>query len=107
MNAKSLTDRLSWIATVAAFVIACVDTLSQPVILQGFRPSAKNKVDSELTTKFARMCDDRFVVFSAERPPEFQTNLQDDFLRRASKLQNGFLRRAFEQLFTPFAAGVV
>jgi hypothetical protein len=107
MNAKSSTDHLSWIATVATFVIACVYIFSQPVVLQKFQPSAKNKVNSELATKFARMWDDPFVVFRPERPPEFWTNLQDDFLRRASILQIQFLRRAFEQLFAPFAAGVV
>ena len=107
MNAKSSTDYLSWIATVATFVIACVYIFSQPVFLQNFQPSAENKANSELATKFARMWDDPFVVFMSERPPEFSTNLQDDFLRRASILQIEFLRRTFEQLFGPFAGGVV
>ena len=96
MNAKLLTDHLWWIA-VATFVIACVYIFSQPVVLQKFRPSAstaKNKVNSELATKFAWMWDDPFVVFQPERPPEFWTNLQDDFLGRASMLQIDFLRRA-------------
>jgi hypothetical protein len=106
MNAKSLTDRLTWIAT-ATFVIASVDIFSQPVVHQSSGPpalSAKNKVDSELITKFARMWHERCVVSPPERPLEFQTNLQHDFLRRASNLQIDFLRRAFEQIFAPFAA---
>ena len=115
VNAKSLTDRLSCIATVATFVIACIDIFSQPVALQKFRPSAltaKNKVDSELidsesTTKVPRIWDKRFVVYPPERPLEFQINVQDEFFRRASILQIDFLRRAFEQSFASFAAGVV
>ena len=87
MNAKSSTDHLSWIATVATFVIACVYIFSQLVVLQKFQPSAENKVNSELAAKFARMGDDSYVDFQPERLPEFWTNLQDDFLRRASILQ--------------------
>jgi hypothetical protein len=107
MSAKSSTGHLPWIAAVATFVIACVYIFSQLVVLQKFQPSAENKVNSELATKFARMWDDSFVDFRPERLPEFWTNLQDDFLRRAFILQIDFLRRAFEQLFAQFAAGVV
>ena len=115
MNAKSLTGRLSFIAKVATFVIAWINIFSQPVVLQKFRPSAltaKNKVDSQLidsesTTEVPRIWDKRFVVYPLERPLEFQMNVQDEFFRRASILQIDFLRRAFEQSFASFAAGVV
>lgn len=96
MNANSHKDHLSWIATVAIFVIACVYIFSQPVVLQKFRPTAKNKVNTEEAINLARMLDDPFIVFRLERPSKFWTNLQDDFLRRASILQIGFLRRAFD-----------
>ncbi|MGA8657755.1 MAG: hypothetical protein WB586_16540 [Chthoniobacterales bacterium] len=107
MNAKSLANHLSRIATLATFAIACVEIFSQTIVLEQLRLSGKNKVNSELTTEFARMWDDRLMVLSPERSPEFQTNLQDEFLRRVLKLQNDFIRRAFEQLFAPFAAGVI
>jgi hypothetical protein len=99
MNAKLSTDHFSWIATLATFVIACV-FFSQLVVLQKFQPSAENKVNSELATKFAQMGDDSFVDFQLERLPAFWTNLQDDFLRRASILQMEFLRRALSS-FSP------
>ncbi len=102
MNAKSITNHLWWIATVATFVIGCVD-------IKAFQPSAttaKSKEDRELTIEFARMWDNRFVVVRPEISSEFQANLQDSFLGRASNLQIDFLRRAFEQLFAPFVAGV-
>jgi hypothetical protein len=115
VNAKSLSDRLSCIARVATFVIACIDIFSQPVVLQKFQPfalTAKNKVDSQLidsesTTEVPRIWDKRFVVYPLERPLEFQMNVQDEFFRRASILQIDFLRRAFEQSFASFAAVVV
>jgi hypothetical protein len=100
MNPKSSTDHLSWIATVATFMIAYIYIFSPPVVLQKLPPTAKNKVNSELITKFVGMLNDPFVVFRPERPPEFWTNLRDDFLRRAAILQIDFLRRAFDS-FAP------
>jgi hypothetical protein len=100
MNPKSSTDHLSWIATVATFMIAYIYIFSPPVVLQKLPPTAKNKVNSELVTKFVGMLNDPFVVFRPERLPEFWTNLRDDFLRRAAILQIDFLRRAFDS-FAP------
>jgi hypothetical protein len=102
MNAKSPKDRLAWICTLAGCIIACIYVFWQTTVLQEFRPSAKNKVNSELATKIASKGDAPFVVFPSAGPPEFWTNFQDNVLRRASILQIEFLRRAFEQLFGPF-----
>ena len=70
MNANSHKDHLSWIATVAIFVIACVYIFSQPVVLQKFRPTA-NKVNTEEANNLAGMLDDPFIVFRLERPSKF------------------------------------
>ncbi|MBV9272509.1 MAG: hypothetical protein JO333_01330, partial [Verrucomicrobia bacterium] len=69
MNTKSIADLTSWVATVSAFLLACVGIFSQPVVLQSPRPKlpSSEKVSSipeQLSgPRAAELWDDPFAVF--------------------------------------------
>jgi hypothetical protein len=79
MNTKTLADSASWIATITAFVFACVGIFSQPPALETPRPKlpaqdAKQPITAPEATgpRTAQSWDDPFAVFkpSEQLPPQ-------------------------------------
>ena len=79
MNTKTLADWASWIATITAFVFACVGIFSQPAALETPRPKLPTQDDKQPTPtpqsvgpRTAQSWDDPFAVFkpSEQLPPQ-------------------------------------
>jgi hypothetical protein len=69
MNAKSFTEAVSWVATIVAFIFACLGIFSQPARLETPRPRVPDESAGAGTAsgpKFSQLWDDPFAVFKSD-----------------------------------------
>jgi hypothetical protein len=70
MSTKTIADLTSWLATVIAFVFACVGIFSQPPVFESSRPKLPTQENTPKTSgqqppsrRLAQSWDDPYVVF--------------------------------------------